>query len=193
MLKQLINNQIAKKPKIFLRFFIYPECHTERRFVACRRIYFLKKGTFVRIIRTKKASVREMKESEEEEIVVISPTQMVYKDRGMKKWMGLILSEHTDAMRQDDKERAERESKKIGLKESEEVIGEKLLLSMANKQIVSVQQDIMRNGVYIQPLTGSVEGFYEQQVVFQTNEGRKGIEMSTIRSVDYVPFQKWTK
>lgn len=134
-----------------------------------------------------------MNKPEEEKDIVIRPDLMGYKDRGMKKWMGLILSEHTDAMRAQEEERVQLENRRVRGKESEEMIGEKLLLSMANKQVVSVQQDIMRNGVYIQPLTGSVEGFYEQQVVFQTNEGRKGIEMSTIRSVDYVPFQKWTK
>lgn len=134
-----------------------------------------------------------MRENKEEENIVISPAQMGYKDRGMKKWMGLILSEHTDAMRRDEKERDQRDSRRVGGKDSEEVIGEKLLLSMSNRQSVSIQQDIMRDGIYILPITGVVEGFHEQQVIIQSERGRKGIDMATIRSVDYVLFQKWTK
>lgn len=134
-----------------------------------------------------------MRENRENKNSILSPTQVRYEDRGMKKWRGLILPEHTEAMRKNDKERFERENRKVGVKESEKVIGEKLLSSMTNKRSVSIQRDIMQNGVYVLPITGVVEGFYEQQVVVQTEKGRKGIEMATIRSVDHVPFQKWTK
>ena len=72
-----------------------------------------------------------------------------YQDRGMKKWQGLMLSDHTAAINRDNQQRAVVYSKKSTM--SEEQTSELLMTAYANHRQVAVQLKVLDVEGHIQP------------------------------------------
>lgn len=132
-----------------------------------------------------------MQEKDQEvEYIYATPDDLGYKDRGIMKWMGIMPTEQREYI-YEQAQAFKRGERKVLEKESEEKIGEKLFYAHTNKQIVSIQQDIKRDGKFIEPTVGLVQGFHDQYVVLETKQGRKGMEMHNIRYVERVAYDKW--
>lgn len=122
---------------------------------------------------------------------VINPAKEGYVDRKMKKWEGLILTEHREQMKMIKRDQEKMNEKRVGEKQDEMTIASLLFASMSQKQTVNVQQDIIENGQYIPALKGVVQGF-DEKVVYLNVEGlMKTISMDTIRNVEENEHIKW--
>ena len=62
---------------------------------------------------------------------------------------------------------------------------------MTNKQPVSIQEDILINGLYKGNIIGIVEGYVDFYIILDTPKGRKRINRNSTRSVSYVPYEEW--
>ena len=127
----------------------------------------------------------------EVKIIKMTPDQLGYKDRGIMKWQGLILSAQTDAIK--DMERKEREETPIPKeKMSEEDISEVLQLSFIKKAPIVMQADIMRNGRYYKDLKCMVLGYADDKIYMRLIDGRQvKCEMHQIRHVDFMDPLEW--
>lgn len=129
----------------------------------------------------------------EDEVVYIkvTPDVLGYKDRGIMNWQGLILSEQTDALKRIAKEESKNEPVPKE-KMSEEAISEVLQLAFINKSPISMQADIVRNGLYYRDLQCLVLGYADDKIYFRLIDGRQvQCEMHQIRHVEFMDPLDW--
>ena len=91
-----------------------------------------------------------------------------YQDRGMKKWQGMMLSDHTATINRDNQQRAVVYSKKHTM--TEEQASELLMTAYANHKQVAVQLKELDVEGHIQPdIVGFVEGYHIDEIMISGN------------------------
>jgi hypothetical protein len=111
-----------------------------------------------------------------------------YKDRGLLKWQGFFLSDHTETIAKDKRKTSYIVAERPQMDEGE--IGNTLATAFANRQEVSVQKketDI--NGYYDLDIVGLIQGFDEEYIYI----GDAKIQLDEIRNVEVKEFIKWSK
>lgn len=124
------------------------------------------------------------------ERAVIMEIEELYDDRKMIKWMGFFLSEHNEQLS------AEKRKPVIIEPKEEQSIEEitKLLKMMWEKRLVcSIQLNFIDNGSYYPDIVGTIEGFTDELIIVQTEEGIKSFSESAIRNVQENERIKWFK
>lgn len=87
-----------------------------------------------------------------------------YQDRGMKKWSGFFLSDHSLKINQDNRKRATVYSKKTEMSEAE--ISKILLQSFSNHYPVSIQlKNLDEDCRFAEDIKGFVEGYSNENIV----------------------------
>ncbi|GEL67266.1 hypothetical protein [Marinilactibacillus psychrotolerans] len=132
-----------------------------------------------------------------EEVRLLTPDKMGYKDRGIMKWQGMILSEQKDYIR---KMKAEALKADIQPKEemTEEEIAEVLYTAYVTKLPVVIQAAILKNGLYYPDVIGMVMGFAQNKVVLDVRKKdgsnvEKRVTLDMIRNVELYDILKWKK
>ncbi|TYC50880.1 hypothetical protein ESZ50_01300 [Weissella muntiaci] len=87
-----------------------------------------------------------------------------YKDRGMVKWQGYFLSDHTEDVRKNDTARAVARNQKAMPEMELDEITEKLFKAYANNLHVSVQERSKQGENFPPIIQGKVQGFDEQYI-----------------------------
>lgn len=128
---------------------------------------------------------------EEVKYIKMTPDQLGYKDRGIMKWQGLILSQQADAIKQMNQ--ADQLSEPVPKeKMTEEAISEILQLAFINKDPITMQADIVRNGKYYRDLHCIVLGYADDKIYLQLESGRQvKCEMHQIRHVEFMNPLEW--
>lgn len=104
-----------------------------------------------------------------------------YQDRGMKKWQGMMLSDHTATINRDNQQRAVVYSKKPTM--SEEQSSELLMTAYANHRQVAVQLKELDVEGHIQPdIVGFVKGYHIDEIMISEN----WVDLSNINNVDMI-------
>ena len=109
--------------------------------------------------------------------------EMLYNDRGMKKWQGLILAEHKEQMIEFEKCNGEPVKK--------EQINQLLQDSFRNGKKIDIQLNYLSNGLYKDNLIGVVGGFEEGSIYISTDKGLEAIDPESIRHVSKPEHKKW--
>lgn len=87
-----------------------------------------------------------------------------YHDRGMKKWGGFFLSDHTLKINQDQKKRDEVFPKRKTM--TEEEVSTKLFQAFSNHYYVEIQlKELDNEGKYKADICGFVEGYIDKQII----------------------------
>lgn len=124
-------------------------------------------------------------------IVRPTPDQLGYKDRGKMKWQGLILSDHTEALKKQSIKDAHIEPDPKE-KMSAEEISQVLQGAYLTKQPIIMQADAVTNGNYYQDIFAMVRGYYEDKIYFKLKDGRDiDCTIEEIRHVDLGSVIKW--
>lgn len=130
-----------------------------------------------------------------EEVILLNPDKLGYKDRGIMKWQGMILSEQKDYIR---KMKAEAAKGDIQPKKemTEEEIAEVLYNAYVTKLPVAIQAAVLRNGNYYPDVIALVLGYNHQQIMLQVRKkgGDKVIKRITIeqiRNIELYDILKW--
>lgn len=103
-----------------------------------------------------------------------------YRDRGILKWQGYYLSDHTAAL----KKQAKQEAKKYPgrAQQSLEEMSQLLSQAYANGQTVSIQlnnRDL--DGHFLPDLVGKVIGYEDDRVYLA---GQEGVALGDVRNVE---------
>lgn len=104
----------------------------------------------------------------------------MYQDRGMKKWIGFYLAEHSDNL--NSKESAQRLYQQMDEKE----ISETLYEAFASKQKVFVVINLIENERYFEK-TDYVHGYDGDYIII----GNRRIRLDSIRHIEVAPNEKW--
>ncbi|MHC5252160.1 hypothetical protein ACYRE7_01335 [Listeria kieliensis] len=111
-----------------------------------------------------------MNEREKEAEEWLRQVKKTYIDRGMMKWSGFYLSDHTAQMEEESRKR-----KQIFVAKSEmslEQIGEVLEEAFSKGRVVSLQMaELNEEHVYEADLTGKVISFLENRIYLQEKKG----------------------
>jgi len=127
----------------------------------------------------------------EKEIIKMTPDQLGYKDRGIMKWQGLILSDQTDMHKQALKdEQAKYPNAKKMMSEIE--ISQFLQQSYLNKRPVAIQANILRDGYFYPDVQCIVSGFEENKIYLTLKDGRvRNCEVKQIRNIEFMNVNEW--
>lgn len=124
--------------------------------------------------------VKPMNEREEEAEEWLRQVKRTYVDRGMMKWSGFYLSDHTAQMEAEDQKRrqifAAREEMSL------ERIGEVLEEAFSKGKLVSLQMaELNEEHVYEADLVGKVLSFLENRIYLQ--EQKETIQVVLIEQI----------
>lgn len=109
-----------------------------------------------------------------------------YQDRGMKKWQGYFLSDHTAALKKQAEAEAALQAQVALPQQSEVAIRQVLAAAFASGQSVIVQlRHLTTEGRLAAPLGGKVNGYTEWDDV---GIGGRQVSISDIRHAELVPF-----
>lgn len=160
-------------------------------FMQTRVRYFFTYRTHVRIIGLKEnKKVFKLENKLKEKNRLINPNTTGYRDRKMAKWQGLILSEHSELIKEEKRKRGKVIIKKE--KQTVEVIYHLIDNSYSQKKVIAIQLDCLFNGRYEDDIVGVVAGYYENYVYIQTREsGIVVCELDLIRNVEEYESTKW--
>lgn len=128
---------------------------------------------------------------EEIEIIRRTPDQLGYKDRGKMKWMGLMLSDHSEALTQmaeDEKTYEVTEKPKQSVAE----IGELLTEAYHLKKPIAIQANILRNGSYFKDVPCLVSGVSDEKIYLMLKDNRMvNTTLEDIRNIEFLDPDIW--
>lgn len=126
-----------------------------------------------------------------QDIVRLSPDALGYKDRGKMKWIGLMLSDHAEALKK-QKQGARDILISPKPRQSMEDISGCLYRSYTNKNPLAVQLDIINEGQYLPDIEGFVVGVKGDAVfIRQRDRTLKRIVLEDIRHIDWLNASDW--
>lgn len=123
--------------------------------------------------------------------ILLTPDQMGYQDRGKMKWQGLILSDHTEALKK--KSLAEQTGNvlpkdQLPLKD----IGEKLAYVYQKKLPICIQLNTLKNGASFQEYHCLVAGNYDNEIYFSLKNGQMiKTSLENIRHLELIDLVVW--
>lgn len=111
-----------------------------------------------------------------------------YVDRGVVKWMGMFLSEHTASVQADKKKRSYIVEKKEKMNEID--IYSTLNEAITNNSMVIIQiEEINTDGNYQEDLIGWIEGYEDSYIYLSGNK----IVLESIRNIQLYNQLKWSQ
>lgn len=126
-----------------------------------------------------------------EEVILLNPDKLGYKDRGIKKWQGMMLSDHSEALKM---MKAEDEKSDIPAKEEMtiEEVSTVLYEAYLTKSPVAIQANVLRNGQFYPDVHCLVMGYLGDKIILQLKNGRvKRVNIDLIRNVEVYNVLKW--
>ncbi|CEI81326.1 hypothetical protein BN997_01144 [Oceanobacillus oncorhynchi] len=122
-------------------------------------------------------------------ITRVTPDQLGYKDRGILKWQGMMLSDHTDAMKNIEDEFEIIEGKE---EMSEMEISQMLHRAFINDVPIAIQANAMRNGSYYKDVLCKIAGYGNGRIFLNVIDGRKtSCTIEQIRNVEMMNPLDW--
>ncbi len=124
-------------------------------------------------------------------IIRLTPDQMGYQDRGKMKWQGLMLSDHTEAIKKRSlAEQNKNTSPKTQLSLND--IGEKLAYAYQKKLPIFLQTNTLINRASFQEYYCLVAGNHDNEICFSLKNGEMfKTPLENIRHIELVDPLTW--
>ncbi|MFD2829648.1 hypothetical protein [Corticicoccus populi] len=121
----------------------------------------------------------------------VTPDDLKYKDRGIVKWLGMMLSDHSEALKKESQDSRKREVKaKAEMTDTE--ISNILFQSFTYHYPVRIQANILKNGYYYQDLKCKVSGYADNRIYLQLKDGRSvNCMIEEIRNAEIMRVEEW--
>ncbi|ALV20817.1 MULTISPECIES: hypothetical protein [Carnobacterium] len=109
-----------------------------------------------------------------------------YRDRGIKKWAGFYLSEHTAVQEKLSSERTKvnQQKRQMNQGEIEIVINESIV---KNKSVAIQLENVDQNGFYYDDVVGHIVGGDELGIFINNTK----VDFDEIRNIQFVVLKKW--
>lgn len=124
-------------------------------------------------------------------IIRVTPDQLGYKDRGIMKWLGMMLSDHSEALKKEKRANDFSEpKKKKRMLESE--IGKLLYQAYTANLPIQMQANVLRGGNYYPDLQCKVTGYVEDKIYFLLKDDRSVYcSLEQIRNIEFMDILEW--
>src|SRR5699024_7484780 len=124
-------------------------------------------------------------------LIRLTPDELGYKDRGKMKWLGLLLSDHLDALKVMDR-KDNREEPKAKRLMSEKEISQYLQKAFTHKVPIIIQANTLNNGNYYPDLHCLVLGSQENKIFLLLKDNRTiSCEINQIRNIEFMSIENW--
>ncbi|WP_318766192.1 DNA-directed RNA polymerase subunit beta [Lactiplantibacillus carotarum] len=120
---------------------------------------------------------------------IVPREKWLYDDRGMMKWMGWLLSDHSAYM-----ETAARTAQRDPVAPQLDVatINQRLQVAWQTVNVVAIQPNTVVDQQYVAVIHGIIVGFNAGQLFVQAADGQlQTVTITQIRSVVLVAAEKW--
>lgn len=127
----------------------------------------------------------------EEETIVLSPDRLGYKDRGLMKWQGLMLSDHNEALK---KAKQDQKALEVAFKPemTVEEISQVLYKAFLIKKPVLIHPSILKNGHLYPDVKCMIKNYKEQTIYLQILDKRETTcKLDQIRNVEFMNVAEW--
>lgn len=110
-----------------------------------------------------------------------------YRDRGIKKWAGFYLSEHTATQEKEtnEKKKFNPQKKQMDSQEIASVVNESIL---KNKSVAIQIEAVDQNGHYKDDVVGLIVGGDELGIYVKDTK----VDFDEIRNIQFITLKKWT-
>lgn len=120
--------------------------------------------------------------------IYYTPDELGYRDRGMVKWQGFILSDHMEQMLEEEQEQRYH----APLPElSTQDCAARLRQAYEAKRTVALQLNLLDDGHYPGEIFGQVLGVQDEQLYLEEESGLRLIPLELIRHVRLTDPTKW--
>ncbi|WP_152654516.1 hypothetical protein [Oceanobacillus sp. CFH 90083] len=124
-------------------------------------------------------------------ITRITPEQFGYKDRGIVKWLGMMLSDHSEALKKE-----EMNDQLIDIEAKEEMTEAEIAMVLYKAFVtgspILIQANVMRNGNYYKDVACKVSGYVENRIYFILKDERfTNCTLEEIRNVEWMNIMDW--
>ena len=126
--------------------------------------------------------------------IYYTPDELGYKDRGKKKWTGLMLSDHTEALKKVMEETTNKHDMTVSKPEmSEKEISKILMVAYTNNRPVKIKSNNMNVNNELYPdVECMVKGYKNEHIYLQTiNEETFKCTLDEIRRVEFMNTHEW--
>lgn len=122
-------------------------------------------------------------------ITYVTPEMYGYNDRGILKWQGMMLSDHTEAMKNMKDEFEIIEAKE---EMSKEEVSQVLHKAYTKDYPIAIQASVMRNGSYYKDVQCKIAGYGNGKIHLSIIDGRKtSCTIDQIRNVEMMNPLDW--
>lgn len=111
-----------------------------------------------------------------------TPDELGYQDRGVVKWFGMMLSDHSEALKKEKNKIREKiePKKKMTIKEISKVVHQAYFTGYP----VIIQANVLENGEYFQDIRCRIKGHSENKIcLLLQNNQIKYCKLEEIRNV----------
>lgn len=120
---------------------------------------------------------------------IVPRSRWLYPDRGMVKWLGWLLSDHSAYLEQ---QQAVTRSQAVQPGMSVPALKKLFQFAWEQSQAVVIQPDLLEYGQYVAEIQGVIVGLAAGQVYLQTEQGRiHTIAIDAIHAAKVLPPEKW--
>lgn len=105
-----------------------------------------------------------------------------YHDRGMMKWAGFFLSDHTSALKKEASKKVEKQLPK----QAPDEIDELLIDAWQSKRHVHIQLDIVDENDVPEFIEGRVLGYQNTLIVVKQRDKKVTLNLDQIRNINYI-------
>ena len=109
-----------------------------------------------------------------------------YRDRGIKKWAGFYLSEHTATQEKfcGERKKVNQQKRQMNQGEIETAINESIV---KNKSVAIQLENVDQNGLYYDDVVGHIVGGDELGIFINDTK----VDFDEIRNIQFVTLKKW--
>lgn len=126
-----------------------------------------------------------------QEDIKLSPDALGYKDRGKMKWIGLMLSDHSEALK-NQKQTSYSSFCSPKPKQPLEEISAGLYHSYSREKPLAIQLNIITEGHYLPDIEGFIVGFREDSIYLKQRDCTlKTIAIEDIRHIEWIDTANW--
>lgn len=127
----------------------------------------------------------------QEETIVLSPDRLGYRDRGLMKWQGLMLSDHNEALK-----KAKQEQKVLEVEFKPEMtieeVSQILYKAYVMKKPVRIQSSILKDGRLYPDVKCLIKGYKDQTIYLQLLDKRETTcQLDQIRNIEFMNTAEW--
>ncbi|GEN89158.1 hypothetical protein MKY30_18960 [Oceanobacillus sp. FSL W8-0428] len=124
-------------------------------------------------------------------ITRFTPEKIGYRDRGIMKWLGMMLSDHSEALKKEEIDDQLIEVKAKEKMDEEEIAGV-LYQAFVTDSPVCIQANVIRNGNYYKDLECKISGYVDNRIYLFLKDGRAtSCTLEEIRNVEMMNMLDW--